>query len=235
MSFENNSSSEKVIIFDSSTLINFAVNGLLTEFVELRKKFNGRFLITKEVAKEVIEKPLTIKRFELEALKIKNLVYEKILEFPSVMGIDESKISRRTNEIIARANKIFFGHGNPIQIIHSGESSCLALYELLLEKGVNSIISVDERTTRLIGEKPENLGELLQKKLHTKIEIKKAELEYFKKYKFIRSTELIYVAFKKGIIKLQKDPLILDALLYAMKLNGCSISDEEIAEIKKIG
>jgi len=44
----------------------------------------------------------------------------------------------------------------------------------------------------------------------------------------------MYVAYKKGLIKL-KGELVLDALLYALKFKGCSISGEEIRQIKRIG
>ena len=223
----------KAIIFDSSTLINFALNGLLTEFRELRKLFDGKFLITKEIVGEIIDKPLKIKRFELEALKLKELVMDKVLEMPSSLNIDENKISKMTTEIMNFANNTFFGKQNAIHLIDIGESSCLALSKLLDEKGIKNVLSVDERTTRLLAEKPENLLNLLQKRLHTDIDIKKENLKSFSSFKFIRSTELIYIAYKKGIVKLRNHD-VLDALLYALKLNGCSISDEEISEMKRL-
>ena len=64
----------KAIIFDASTLISFAMNGLLREIVGLKKIFKGKFIITKEVKSEVIDRPIKIKRFELEALKIQQLI-----------------------------------------------------------------------------------------------------------------------------------------------------------------
>ena len=39
---------------------------------------------------------MKIKRFKLEALKIKELIDEEILEMPSALGIDEKKISKMT-------------------------------------------------------------------------------------------------------------------------------------------
>jgi hypothetical protein len=231
---KNNSSSvNKAIIFDSSTLINIVMNGLIEEFRELKKRFNGKFLITKEVESEVITKPMTIRRFKLEALKIKKMMEDGILESPSTMGVGDNQITKGMNEIKEKANRIFFGHGNAIQIIHSGECSCLALSNLLKEKGIDAVISVDERTTRMLGEKPENLSALLQKKLHTPITMQNENLGFFKNFKFIRSTELMYVAYKKGIVEL-KNHDVLEAILYALKLNGCSISDEEINEMKKM-
>jgi len=228
------SPSEKVIVFDSSSLINFAMNGMIQEFVELKKIFNGKFLITKEVKEEIIDRPMTIKRFELEALKLKQLLDEKVLEMPSSLNLDENKISQMTKEIMNTANNTFFGHKNAIHIIDLGEASCLVVSKLLDEKGIKNVISADERTIRILSEKPENTLAILQKKLHTPITSDRKNYEHFRGFKFIRSSELMYIAYKKGLIKL-KNGNVLDALLYAVKFNGCSISDEEISEIKKLG
>jgi len=224
----------KAIIFDSSTLINFAINGLLQELRELKELFDGKFLITKEIVEEVIDKPMKIKRFELEALKIKELLTDKILEMPSSLNINENKISRMTGEIMNLTNNTFFSHGNAIHIIDIGEASCLVLSRLLNEKGIRNVVSVDERTMRLLCEKPENLFAIFQKKLHTTIKFKKENLKSLQDFRFIRSAELIFIAYKRGIIKLRDHGNVLDALLYAMKLNGCSITDEEISEMKRL-
>ncbi|VVB83844.1 Uncharacterised protein [uncultured archaeon] len=226
--------SEKAIIFDSSTIINFTMNGLLEEFRELKKMFNGKFLITQEVKAEIVDKPSEIKKFRLEALKIQELITEKVLEFPSVFGINESKLSSETKKLMNLANDTFFGRDNAIHIIDSGETACLVLSTLLSEKGIKNVISVDERTIRMISEKPENLLEILKKKLHSGISAKNENFKFFKGFKFIRSAELIFLAYKKGVVKL-KNHNVLDALLYAMKFNGCSISDEEIMQMERLG
>lgn len=224
---------QKVIIFDSSSIINFTLNGLLNEFKELKKLFNGRFIIPHEVKEEIVNRPLEIKKFKLEALKIKELIDEKVLELPEAIGINPPILSSKTKELMNIANNTFFGRENAIHIIDSGETACLILSKLLTEKGVKNIISVDERTIRLLGEKPENLLEILKRKLHTSIKANKENFKFFKGFKFIRSAELIFIAYKKGIIKL-KNHNVLDALLYALKFNGCSISEEEIAEMERI-
>lgn len=229
---------EKIIIFDASTLITFTMNGLLKEFKELRKIFNGKFIITDSVKKESIEKPLTIKRFELEALKIKQLLDDKILEMPLSLGVKDSEIVKRAEKILDISNDIFHSTKKSIHLIDMGEATCLALSKILTEKGVDNVVAVDERTTRMLGEKPENLRKLFEKKLHTKITSKKDNYKFFKGFKFIRSAELVYVAYKKNIVKLntpKNKKVILDALLYAVKFKGCSISRDEIEEIKKIG
>jgi hypothetical protein len=186
------------------------------------------------VKSEIIDKPMTIKRFELEALKIQELLTDGIIEMSSALGIDDKTISQKTSEIQNLANSTFFSKGNSIQIIEIGESSCLALSQILDEKGIKNVIAVDERTTRLLGEKPENLEALFRKKTKIfAINSKKENFKFFRGFTFIRSAELIYIAYKKGLVNL-KNHDVLDALLYAIKLNGCSISDEEIFEMKKL-
>jgi len=224
----------KVIIFDASSLITFAMNGLLSELEDLKKIFKGKFVIPEEVRKEVIDKPLKIKRFELEALQIKRLLDNGTLEKPSVLNINDADISQKTIELMKIANKIFQGRGRDLHLISSGETSCLALSRILDEKKIKNIIAVDERTTRMLGERPENLEKLLRKKLHTDVHFSKENFKFFEGFRFIRSSELVYVMYKKGIIKLKDGELVLDALLYGVKYRGCAISDEEIREIKRI-
>jgi hypothetical protein len=226
-------SAQKVIIFDSSSIINFTMNGLLKEFCELRAMFNGKFIVPQEVKMEIIDKPLEIKKFKLEALKIKELLTGKVIELPDSLGINQNTLTSKTEELMKIANNTFSGTQSPIHIIDSGETACLALSQILNEKGIKNVICVDERTLRLLGEKPENLLEILNRKLHTQIKANKDNFKFFKGLKFIRSAELIFVAYKKGIITLQNHN-VLDALLYALKFNGCSISDEEIAEMERL-
>ncbi|MBU2052681.1 MAG: hypothetical protein KJ721_00370 [Nanoarchaeota archaeon] len=224
----------KAIIFDASTLISLAMNGLLPELKELKKIFDGKFMITEDVKKEVIDKPLTIKKFELEALKLKQLLDEKVLELPSSAGIKENEIQSQTDNMMKIANEIFTGEGDKIHLISAGETSCLALSKILDNKKITNVIAVDERTTRMLVEKPDNLKELLQRKLHTRITLNKKNFSPFKGFKIIRSAELVYVAYKKGVVRLKDGDKVLDALLWAVKFKGCSISNEEIDEIQRI-
>ena len=224
---------QKAIIFDSSTLISFSMNGV-TEYLEkLRQVFNGKFIITFDVKGEVIDRPMQIKKFSLEALKLKQLLDKKIIEMPSSVGLNDKEVARRTDEILNMANSTYKDKNRNIHIIDSGEASCLAVSKMLNEKGFITVIAVDERTTRMLGEKPENLGKLLEKRLHVKINPNRNAYNFFKGFRFIRSAELVYVAYKKGLIDL-KNGDVLDALLYAMKFKGCAISGDEIKEIKKL-
>lgn len=223
----------KAIIFDSGTLISFAMNGLFDEIVKLRKIFDGKFLITHSVKEEIIDKPLNIKKFELEALRLKKLYDEKVLESPESLGIRDDEISQISNELLNHANTSFQANGKEVKLVSLGEVSCMALSKLLTAKGIVNVIAVDERTMRMLGEKPENLRKLLESKLHTKVYSNRKNFDAFGGFRFIRSTELIYVAYKKGLVGI-KDEKLLDALLYAMKFKGAAISGDEIEEIKRL-
>lgn len=222
----------KLLIFDSSSLITLTMNGLLQLLVDLKKQFNGKFIITNSVKFETIDRPSSIKRFELGALEIKNLLDNKVLEMPSSIGINDNEIKEKTREIINKSNNSFLARNEFMHIIDLGEASCLALSLLAKEKGMESVIVIDERTTRMLGEKPENLRKLFESKLHTKVQLK-GDFSFLKEAKFIRSTELVYVAYKKNLVNL-KNGNVLDALLYATKFKGASISRNEIEEIKRI-
>ena len=224
----------KAIIFDSGTLISLSMNGLVDELRDLKKIFKGHFLITKDVEHEVVDKPLTIKRFELEALRVKQLLDDKILETSSVVGVSEDEVISKRIEFADIANSTFQAKGEDIHLIDSGEASCLALSKILTDKKIENVIAVDERTTRLLGENPENLKNTMGKKFHTNINSRKENYSFFKGFKFIRSSEVIYVAYKKGLIDIKDGNLVLDALLYALMFKGCAISPSEISEIKNL-
>jgi hypothetical protein len=221
---------EKAIIFDSGCLISFAMSNLLDELKELKKIFKGKFLITEEVKKEIIDKPLTIKRFELQAMMIEKLLHEKIIELPESIGIDKNKITSDTNKYVELANVMFESKRKGVHLISGGEASCLALSRILDKSGVKNLIAIDERTTRLLSEKPKNLRNLMEKRLHSKIRVRQENFKEFKNFKFIRSAELIYVAWKKDLTGLKKGN-VLDAMLWALKSHGCAINTEEIEEI----
>ncbi len=223
----------KAIIFDASTLINFSMNGLLDVLSKLRKIFNGKFLITKSVEYEIIKRPLKIKKYELGALRIRAILRKKILELPSSFGIKDYEVEKRTKELLKLANHTFIVKNRYLHLIDLGEASCLALSEILTRKGIKNVISIDERTTRMLCEKPENLHKLLETKLHTKIIAKRENFSEFAKFEIIRSCELAYIAYKNNLVDL-KDQNLLDALLYAVKYKGCSVSRNEIEEMKRL-
>jgi len=220
----------KHLIFDSGPLINFSMNGLLDLLVNLKKEFKGDFLITKEVKKEIIDHPRTIRRFKLGALKLKNLYDKKIIKLADITKSEVDELRRKREKLMSIANSTFIGKKGPIHLIDKGESAVLALSLILNEPNV---IVIDERTTRMLCENPENLRKLLEKKLKTKIKSKKENYKFFKDFKIIRSTELAYIANKKNLLGL-KYPEAFEAVLYGLKYKGCSISEEEVQKMKSM-
>ncbi|VVB78883.1 Uncharacterised protein [uncultured archaeon] len=220
----------KHLIFDSGPLINFAMNGLLPLFKKLKGEFDGDFLITKEVKSEVIDYPETTRKYELEAIQIKELFNEGIIKHADLAKeqVDELRIKRE--EIMNIANSTFYAQNKNIHILDKGECAALALSKIM---NCDSPIVIDERTTRMLCENPENLRKLLQKKLHTPITANKKNYDFFKDFTIVRSTELVYMAHKKGLIEF-KDPRSYEAMLYAVKFKGCSVSEEEIEELKNM-
>lgn len=225
---------KKYLIFDAGPIISLTMNGLLPVLEKLKENFNGEFIITPEVKREVIDKPLKIKKYQLEAVRVQNLIKKGIFTLSSKL-ISNNKLQRETKQLLQIANSTLVADqrmGNEkINLIQDGEASCLAFSKLCK---CENVIVADERTIRMLTEAPEKLKEVMEKKLHTKISINHQNLKYLKNFKFIRSAELLYVAYKKDLIGLKKDKTLLDALLYAVKYKGSAISSKEIEEIKSL-
>jgi len=219
-----------LIVFDSSTIINLTMNNFLPLIKDLKKSFSGKFIVPHSVKHETVKRPLTIKKFKLNALNVSKLFDEKIFEGPEAVGIKDQEVQKRKKRILDFSNKLFYAENQPIHIIDDGEAECLAVCMILNEKKVNNILAVDERTTRVLGENPDNLKKILGNKLHKHVTKKDVEeMTELGKIKFIRSSEIVYVAYKKGLIK---DKNFLDAMLYSTKFKGAAISDEEIKQIE---
>ncbi|MBX4212429.1 hypothetical protein KW787_03185 [Candidatus Pacearchaeota archaeon] len=223
----------KVLIFDSGPLINLSMNGLLDTLRLLKKSFDGKFIIPPAVKYEVVDRPLGVLRFELGALIVQSLIEQGVLEMPSSLGIDEEELKKDTNELMDLANHYVQVKERWVPIVSEAEMSCLALSSILSKKGVENIIAIDERTTRILSENPENLEKLMSDRMHERAKIVAQDFAPFSHYRFIRSSELVYVAYKKGIISL-KGKKVLEALLYATKYKGAAISFEEIEQLKKL-
>ena len=218
----------KALIFDSSSIISLALNNLLFILEPLKKVFHGEFFIPEKVKYEIIDRPLKTKRFKLEAFMIQKLINRGIIKVKT-----NSKIKEETGKLLNIANNTFKVGYEGMRLIHGGEAECLALYNSL--HTFDKAIVVDERTTRMLCEKPHNLHRLLEKKHHTKIRVNEINYEFFKKFNIIRSIELAYLAYKKGIIKLPSTPKeAINAIFYALKFKGCSISHSEISIAKNL-
>lgn len=222
----------KSLIFDSGPIISFSMNNLLWLFPELKNKFNGKFYITNGVKREIIDNPLNSKKFKFEALQVLKEFDNNILEL-----YKNKELNDKTYELLELANHLFNAHGKEMNIVQYAEMEVLAA-AIISE---SDAIVIDERTTRLLLENPEKLRKILQKKLHTSVNSNKDNLKKFKALtkglKVIRSIELVLIAYEKGLLNNYvlniKDPKknLLDGLLWGLKLNGCSVSSDEINKV----
>ncbi|HDD70801.1 MAG TPA: hypothetical protein ENF94_01425 [Candidatus Woesearchaeota archaeon] len=224
----------KTLIFDSGPIISLALSNLLWILPELKKRFKGRFIIPAGVRNELIDVPLKGKKFRLEAIQLLNLIEKKVLEV-----VDDKKVTEKAKQLVDEANRIFKGFHHNIRIIQTGEMEAMAMAELYNADGV----VVDERITRTLIEHPYGLRKHMERKLHTRLSVDKRLLEKLSDelddVYIIRSTELVAVAFELGILDKyllskrvsRKD--ILESALWAVKLRGCSVSEDEIDKIVK--
>ncbi|MBS3081197.1 hypothetical protein J4221_07030 [Candidatus Pacearchaeota archaeon] len=221
----------KPLIFDAGPLINFSMNGLLDVLTKLKERFNGEFLITKEVKREIIDTPLTIKKYELEGIRLEKLFNQGIIKHADITDkqVEELRVIREN--LLQIANNTYKSNSRYIHILDKGEAAAFALSIILKKyKNIDSYLVIDERTARVLCENPENLRKLLEKKFNTKIKANLSNYKEFEQFKIIRSTELAYIAYKNNLIPI-KDSRTLEAMLYALKYHGCSISEEEIKEM----
>lgn len=221
----------KNLVFDSGPLISLTMNGLLFVLEELKDKFpETNFIITPQVKKETIDKAFTVKKYALEAVKLQTLIDKNILTL-ATEEVSKQKLEKETQNFLNLANSCFKAEGRNLSLIQLGEASCLAFANLIEEE---SLIVTDERTARLYTESPENLKIILERKLHSTIGSNQKNLREFRGFSFIRSSELLVVAYENDLFEYKKDKTLLDALLYSVKYSGTSISTKEIEEIKSL-
>lgn len=222
---------KKFLVFDAGPLISLTLNGLLL-ILEKLKEQNPEiaFILPTAVRKEVIDNPMKIKKYMLEAVKINSLLEKGVL-LDSSKFIDNNALSRETKRIRNLSNELIKIEGKKVELIHEGEASCMAFVSLIKKE---CLIILDERTTRLISEDPQNLAALMERKVHTDIELIRDNLDSFKKFKYIRSTELVYLAFKREILDLPRNKETLEALMFGLKYKGTAITTKEIQDLKKL-
>lgn len=225
----------KSIVFDAGPVISLTTNNLLWLLEKLKQKFRGEFYITSGVRYELVKRPLETKKFKFEALQVERQIENGILSV-----VEDDAVKLKSKELLNLANSTFFAQGNPIQIVQTGEMETLAFAML---RNPDAIV-VDERITRLLVENPDNLKSLLERRLHTRIIVDKNKLKSFQEQvrhiSLIRSIELVAIAYELGfldeyIVSIPKARQeLLESILWGVKLNGCSVSEDEIKQIVNI-
>ncbi len=221
------------LIFDAGPIISLTTNNLLWILEALPAKTT--FSIVSSVKREVVDRPLATKKFKFEALQV-----ERLIEQGKLLVIDEPAFKSKALQFLDIANTVFWAHQAPIKIIQLGEMESVAAAVGL---GTHRVV-MDERITRSLIETPEQLQRLMEQRLHTKVHMDTGRLEEFRAFtrhvEIIRSAELVAIAYEKGLLDkfLVKVPNarkeLLESVLWGVKLNGCSISEQEIAELVRL-
>jgi hypothetical protein len=215
------------VVLDSSSLIALSGSCLFNILHKLKAKNNLDFLISENVKKESVDTPLSINRFELNALRIREAINKG-----TIAVVKQTKeLDDLMKDIEAAASQIFSSESTGfLRLIHAGELESIALFKLLNAK----VLAIDERITRFFVENPEELRTLLETRRNEKISYDAQAYDKFAalipQMTIIRSSELIALAYEQGFLEddLGKGRLALKASLFALKNNGCALSGYEI-------
>ncbi len=209
------------LVSDSGPLISLAENCL----VWILRGLANPVVIPKAVEYEAVIHPLSINKYEFNAMRIRQMIKEREII------VDEKDIKERTGQIMNLTNNLLFYHNKPIKIIHQGEAEVLAL---ALERGISTVL-IDERTARLMVENVRQVKGYMESRMDVDLRINERNAkqieELFKDMHVLRSTELVVFAYENGFLDDYGKGLdILEAALYAMKKSGCAVTNNEIEE-----
>lgn len=225
----------KFLVFDSGPIISLTTNNLLWLLEPLKQKFDGEFFITESVKRELVDRPLSIKKFKFEAFQVQQQIESKIL-----IVTETDEIKRKAQELLDIANNTFFINDVPMRIVQLGEMESIAAALVWRAEAV----VIDERTTRMLIENPSGLEKLFEQRLHEDVKVNKQNLDRFDQMtnglKIIRSVELVAAAYELGLLEKYAVHLpnakreLLDSVLWGVKLHGCAVSGKEISEIIRL-
>ncbi len=217
---------KKTIVLDSSTLITISDNCMIKIIKNLSQKENISFVIPQSVYEESVVTPMRIRKFELNAIRIRDAVEEGYLQVASAT----ENFRQRLQKLQFTCDNLCTFNGARMIIIHRGEMETLALM-----KEINAdALAIDERTTRLLLEEPQSLEWFLRKRHNGKISLNPNRIDEFRReyaqIKVIRSTELISLAYEDGSFgnELHTTKQAVEAALFAAKFTGCAVSEDEI-------
>jgi predicted nucleic acid-binding protein len=187
-----------------------------------------KIVVSPTVFEEVVSRPMGSKRFALGSMRINKLFDSKVI---SVRKPD----SGLTKRVLECFNSAYLINKRPLKIIHQGEAEALAL----VREGDVEALLVDERTTRLLLEDPQQLRELLERQNNQTVELNLEQVNRVRgllpKVSVIRSAEIAALAYERGILSKymsRGEGNIIEAVLCALKFSGCAITWSEIEEYK---
>lgn len=222
----------KMVMFDSGPIISLTTTNMLWILEELKKSFDGSFSMPLGVKHELVDRPLETRRFKFEALQVQSLIERGIINV-----IDDQVVQQKAQQLLNLANSVLSAHGQNIKIVQIGEMETLAA--ALLFKA--DAIVIDERITRTLLENSKGLQQLMEKRLHMQLKLNEKALHDFEEQTshitIIRSIELVTIAYERGlldkfVVKLPNARReLLESILWGVKLNGCSVTEDEIDTI----
>ncbi|MBU0662055.1 hypothetical protein KKH30_01135 [Candidatus Micrarchaeota archaeon] len=213
-------------VVDASSLISLSGSCLVKLLRNFSESADIAFHIPQSVYYESVERPIKIRRFELNAVRIKDAVDSGYLHVER----KSPEITSLTHELEMSGNCMNYADGRPIKLIQLGETESLALARTLKAR----VVVIDERTTRMLVEDAYALQRFLENRYGRNISINKPALSRFHSLtqgvNFIRSSELVALAYENNLFEpeLQHTKQALEAALYAVKFGGCAVSMREI-------
>jgi hypothetical protein len=222
----------KALVFDTGPIISLTTSNLLWLLDYLKTNFRGKFYITPAVRRELVDHPIETKKFKFEALQVQYRISKGVIDIASTQ-----ELNQLAEQLYVFANHSFVCKGHHIKIVSIAEMETIAW---AIITGAQAAV-VDERTTRLLVEEPESLKKILIGNLSCEVEIDQQNVNRFldltKGIRIIRSIELVLVAYERHMLDryLLHTPndhkILLESILWNVKLHGCSVSREEIDRI----
>src|SRR3989338_9227539 len=205
----------KALFFDTGPIITLVMSRLIWILPELKKKYGGKFYITPSVKRELITRPMDIKRFQFEALQALKLIKDGVLE------VYDDVPQKEVERLHALANNSFKISNKNMEVVQSGEIESVVC---ALQAGAEAMV-MDERTMRLFIENNKEMKALLERRFQKSVSVDAEKMKQFSKelvsIQIIRSIELVGVAYKMGLldsyVPAQKNgkEALLEAVLWA--------------------
>ncbi len=222
----------KALFFDTGPIITLVMSRMIWILPELKKKYGGKFYITPSVKRELITRPMDIKRFQFEALQALKLIKDGVLE------VYEDVPQKEVTRLHAIANSSFKIADQNMEVVQSGEIESVVC---ALKAGAEAMI-MDERTMRLFIENNKEMKALLERRFNKAVSVDAEKMKQFSKelgnIQIIRSVELVGVAYRMGLLDAYLPPLkngrevLVEAALWNAKYNGAAVTEDEVEEIK---
>jgi len=215
-------------VIDSGTMITLSSTCLMNVFKNFVQHNKIELIVSSTVAEESVWRPISNKRFALNAARIKHAFNDNTINVVE----SNSEVRLLEGKILAIANTCFSTRFGPLKIIQQGEAEALALSRIYNAKA----LFVDERTTRSLIENPSRLKQVLEKKQHTGISADQQKIKEFRDIfpdlKVFRSVDIIALAYEQDLFgdELDRGKIELEASLYSAKYAGCAVSENEIEE-----